>query len=134
MKKIMVVEDDKNLNRLVAYNLLRCGFSPESVYDGLQAQEKLANETYDIVILDVMLPGVDGFRICKAIKEDLRAYKTFVIILTARAEYEDKLYGSLLGADCYMTKPFDIKKLLGIVREVIAARHRQRSDAGCVLV
>ena len=131
-KRIMVVEDDKNINRLITYNLFKNGFNPESVHNGLEAQYKLSKKVYDIVILDVMLPGIDGFRICKAIKEDLRAYKTFVIILTAKAEYEDKLYGNLMGADYYLTKPFSIEKLMGIIRELISVMKRR--DERCVLV
>ena len=131
-KRIMVVEDDKNINRLITYNLFRNGFNPESVYNGLEAQYRLSKNVYDIVILDVMLPGIDGFRICKAIKEDLRAYKTFVIIVTAKAEYEDKLYGNLLGADYYFTKPFSVEKLMGAIRELIPAMEARNKE--CVLV
>jgi two-component system alkaline phosphatase synthesis response regulator PhoP len=130
-KRIMVVEDDKNINRLITYNLIKNGFNPESVYNGLEAQYKLSKEIYDLVILDVMLPDIDGFRICKAIKEDSRAYKTFVIILTAKAEYEDKLYGNLLGADYYFTKPFSVEKLMGTISELIPVMERRNKR--CVL-
>ncbi len=126
-KKVMVVEDDCGINRLISYNLTKNGLNPDSVFDGLVAQEKLANEVFDIVLLDVMLPGVDGFHLCKSIKENPAAFKTFVVMLTARAEPQDKLYGSLVGADYYLTKPFDVARLMEIVKELINLRARDYS-------
>lgn len=126
-KRILVVEDDLGVSRLISYNLSKNGFIPECVYDGLAAQEKLAKEVFDIVLLDVMLPGIDGFHICKSIKENPDAFKTFVVILTAKAESQDKLYGSLIGADYYLTKPFSVAKLMEIVKEFISMRDRDYS-------
>jgi DNA-binding response OmpR family regulator len=126
-KKIMIVEDDLGINRLIAYNLSKNGFNPECVHDGLAAQEKLAREIFDVVLLDVMLPGVDGFQICKSIKENPAAFKTFVIMLTAKAETQDKIYGSLLGADYYLTKPFSVIRLMEIVKELIGMRDKEYS-------
>ncbi|MDD5668500.1 MAG: response regulator [Candidatus Omnitrophica bacterium] len=123
-KKILVVEDDKNLNRLISYNLSKNGFTPESIYDGLEANTKLSQEIFDIVVLDIMLPGIDGFHICKAIKENPAAFKTFVVMLTARAESQDKIYGNLVGADCYITKPFSVAKLMEIIKELISMRDK----------
>jgi DNA-binding response OmpR family regulator len=123
-KRIMVVEDDLGISRLIAYNLAKNGFSSECVYDGLAAREKLAKEVFDLVLLDVMLPGIDGFCICKSIKENPAAFKTFVIMLTAKAESQDKLYGSLVGADYYLTKPFSVIRLMEIVKELISLRDK----------
>lgn len=120
----MIVEDDLGISRLISYNLSKNGFNSECVYDGLEAQEKLAKEVFDVVLLDVMLPGVDGFRICQSIKENPAAFKTFVIMLTARAEPLDKIYGNLLGADYYLTKPFSVSKLMEIVKELITMRDK----------
>ena len=117
-KRILVVEDDKNINRLIAYNLSQNGFFSESVYDGIEGRDMLRNEPFDIVILDVMLPGIDGFSICKSIKENPAAFKTCVIMVTAKAESHDKLYGNILGADYYLTKPFSVVELMRIVNEV----------------
>ena len=91
-KRILVVEDNKSINKLISYNLARHGFTPESVYDGLEAQNRLSKEIFDIVVLDIMLPGIDGFHICKFIKENPAVFKTFVVMLTARAESQDKIY------------------------------------------
>ncbi|MFA5089438.1 MAG: response regulator [Candidatus Omnitrophota bacterium] len=123
-KRIMVVEDDKSISRLISYNLSKNGFSSESIYDGLEAQNRLAKEVFDIVILDIMLPGIDGFHICKAIKENPAAYKTFVVMLTARAESQDKIYGNLVGADYYITKPFSVSKLMEVIKDLITIRDR----------
>jgi len=121
-KRILVVEDDTHLNKLISYNLLKNGYTVESVTDGISAKERLSKDIFDIVILDIMLPGIDGFRICQLIKENPQAYKTFVVVLTARAEPLDKIYGSLIGADHYLTKPFEMSKLMGIIDELIAIR------------
>lgn len=123
-KRIMVVEDDRSINGLISYNLSKNGFLPESVYDGSEAQNRLAKEVFDIVVLDIMLPGVDGFHICKSIKENPAAFKTFVVILTAKAESQDKIYGNLVGADYYLTKPFSVAKLMGIIKELIVMRDK----------
>ena len=123
-KRIMVVEDDLGISRLISYNLSKNGFNSECVYDGLEAQEKLAKEVFDIVLLDVMLPGIDGFHICKSIKDNPAAFKTFVVMLTAKAESQDKLYGSLVGADYYLTKPFSVVRLMEIVKELISMRDK----------
>ena len=120
----MVVEDDRNINRLISYNLSKNGFIPESVYDGLDAQDKLSKEVFDIVVLDIMLPGIDGFHICKSIKENPAAFKTFVVMLTARAEPQDKIYGNLVGADCYITKPFSVSKLMEVIKDLIVIRDK----------
>jgi len=126
-KRILVVEDDASLNRLIAYNLSKNGYSTESAYDGFEAQDKLSKEAFDIVVLDIMLPGIDGFHICKSIKEDPVAFKTFVVMLTARAEPQDKIYGNLVGADRYITKPFSVAKLMEIIEELIAMRGQDYS-------
>lgn len=123
-KRILIVEDNKSINKLISYNLSRNGFTPESVYDGLEAQDRLSKEVFDIVVLDIMLPGIDGFHICKSIKENPAAFKTFVVMLTAKAESQDKIYGNLVGADYYITKPFSVAKLMEIIKELITIRDK----------
>jgi len=124
-KKILVVEDDQNLNKLVSYNLSKNGYAVESVFDGISAKDKLAGDVFDVVVLDIMLPGVDGFRICESIKKDPKAYKTFVVVLTARGEPLDKIYGNIVGVDYYLTKPFSVAKLMDIVKELTALRDKE---------
>jgi two-component system alkaline phosphatase synthesis response regulator PhoP len=126
-KRILVVEDDDNLNKLIAYNLAKNGYAVESVYDGISAKEKLSKDVFDVVVLDIMLPGIDGFRICEFIKENPEAYKTFVVVLTARAEPLDKIYGNIVGTDYYLTKPFSVAKLMDIIKELIIIRDKEFS-------
>ena len=123
-KRILVIEDDKAINHLIAYNLRKNGFSPESVYDGSEAQKMLSREKFDVAIVDIMLPGVDGFHICKRIKEDPSLFRTFVVMLTARCEPQDKVYGHLVGTDCYLTKPFSVSRLMEIIKEFINMRDK----------
>jgi two-component system alkaline phosphatase synthesis response regulator PhoP len=126
-KRILVVEDDENLNRLISYNLSKNGYTVESAYDGISAREKLSKDVFDVVVLDIMLPGIDGFRICEFIKENPAAFKTFVVVLTAKAQPLDKIYGNLVGADCYLTKPFNVSKLMEIIKELISIRDKDFS-------
>ena len=124
-KRIIVIEDEKDINNLIAYNLRREGFSVEQVFDGLDARERLSHEQFNIVILDIMLPGLDGFCICKAIKDDPANFKTFVVIVSAKTGLQDKLYGNLLGADYYLSKPFSVTKLTEIVKELAIMRDKK---------
>ena len=116
-KRVLIVEDDKDINNLIYYNLSSRGYKTECVFDGVAAKEKLATEYFDVAILDVMLPGVNGFKICEFIKQNPEKPKTFVLMLTARAESLDKIYGNVVGADYYMTKPFSVRKLIKIIEE-----------------
>jgi len=116
-KRILIVEDDKDINSLIYYNLSRGDYKTECVFDGIVAKEKLAAEYFDVVILDVMLPGVNGFKICEFIRQSQVNSKTFILMLTARTQPLDKIYGDMVGADYYMTKPFSVKKLMEVIKE-----------------
>jgi DNA-binding response OmpR family regulator len=115
---ILVVEDDKDINQLIAYNLQKKGFTVEQAFDGQAAREKLDGRFFPIVILDIMLPGIDGFDICRQIKSDEKKCKSYVIIISAKSSAQDKLYAHILGADCYITKPFSIETLVGVSEEL----------------
>ncbi len=120
VKKVLIIEDDKDINDLIAYNLRNEGFYAEQFFDGLSARKRLRKESFSIVILDIMLPGIDGFDICKLIKDDPRNFRTFIIVVSAKFHEQDKLYAHLLGADCYLSKPFNLASLLSTVREISA--------------
>lgn len=117
-KKIIIIEDDKDINELISHNLRREGFCVWSAFDGIEAESMIAKEQFQIAVLDLMLPGIDGFEICKKIKEDKKSFKTFIVIVSAKAGLGDKLNALLLGADYYITKPFSVKKLVSIVKEL----------------
>lgn len=124
-KRIIVVEDDKDINELLAYNLRKEGFSVEQAFDGREASRKLRNENFTIAIIDIMLPGVDGLELCREIKGSGNPGRTFVIMVTAKSSPQDKLYAHILGADCYFTKPFNVRELMSMVHEISDLQHKE---------
>lgn len=113
MKRILIVEDDVSIGEVEKDYLEISGFEVEVSTDGIQGRDKAINEEFDLVILDVMLPGVDGFQICK----DIRKEKDIpIIMVTARTEEIDKLRGLGLGIDDYVTKPFSPNELIARVK------------------
>ena len=106
-KKILVVEDEYSINDAVTFALRKEGYDVRSVFNGKDALEKVKEFKPDLVLLDLMLPDIDGFDICKEISKS-----TYVIMLTARGEIIDKILGLELGADDYIVKPFEIKEVL----------------------
>ncbi len=115
-KRILIVEDDAPLARVLRDNLVFEGFDVEWANDGNQALQRANEQPPDLVILDVMLPGRDGFELVGLLRQ---AGHTPIILLTARAEKADKLRGLNLGADDYVTKPFDLDELLARVHTVL---------------
>ncbi|MFA4990151.1 MAG: response regulator [Candidatus Omnitrophota bacterium] len=119
--KLIIVEDARDINELIAYNLRKEGFIVEQVFDGYAAADKIRNTHFDIAIVDIMLPGIDGFDICREIKSgDNPSFGTFIIVISAKHSPQDKLYAHIMGADCYFAKPFSVAVLLGAVREIKA--------------
>lgn len=115
MNKILIVEDEKPIANLIKYNLQEAGYECEMVHDGLQAADLFETNRYDLVLLDIMLPGADGYELLEYLKE----YETPVIFLTAKSDVKDKVKGLKLGADDYLTKPFEIVELLARVETVL---------------
>lgn len=110
---ILVVEDEKTIADILVFNLEREGYKATPVYDGLDGLELATNNIYDIILLDVMLPGIDGF----GFLEKFRKFSdTPVIMLTAREEETDKILGLELGADDYITKPFSVRELMARIK------------------
>ncbi len=122
---ILVVEDDEDIAELVAFNLERRGWRTTLVHHGAEGLEKIQSLRPDLVILDIMLPGMDGLAIYKAMKQNALTSSIPALFLTARAQLEDKLEGLRLGADDYMTKPFSPKELVLRVQNILA-----RANAG----
>ncbi len=108
--RILYVEDDLTLSFVTRDNLERAGYSIDSCEDGVAAYEKIANGSYDLYILDVMLPKIDGYSLARKIRETNEAVP--IIFLSAKSTKEDKIYGLQLGADDYITKPFSIEELI----------------------
>ena len=116
MKQILVVEDDRDIAQLLVMHLTDLGCDVSVTHDGNQGYTRLLNHHYDLVILDVMMPGMDGFELCKKIRA--RADYTPVLMLTARSSELDRVLGLELGADDYLTKPFSIRELLARVKAI----------------
>ncbi len=117
---ILMVEDDEDIADLVAFNLERQGWKAQCFNNGCEGLEAIRATLPDLVILDIMLPGMDGLSIYRAMKESAPTASIPVLFLTARAQLEDRLAGLQLGADDYMTKPFSPKELTLRVRNILA--------------
>jgi len=128
VKQIFVVEDEKDIVELLTYNLEKDGYRVLSEMDGAAALKKIPEKMPDLVLLDLMLPKVDGLTICKTLKSNPRTAHIPVVMLTAKGEESDKIVGLELGADDYMTKPFSVKELLARVRAVL--RRFSKSQEG----
>ena len=126
-KRVLVVDDEKDIAELITYNLRRHGFDVINAFDGNEALDLAAHESPDLILLDLMLPGVDGIEVARRLKADGRTAPIPVIMLTAKAEETDVVVGLTLGADDYITKPFSPKILLARVNTVL--RRSERADA-----
>ncbi|MDD4365702.1 MAG: response regulator transcription factor [Synergistales bacterium] len=118
-ERILVVEDEAAIADLVAEGLRRQGFRPEKVHDGDQALEMIETTRPDLVILDLMLPGLDGWEICRRMKESPATKEIPVIMLTARRDERDVVAGLELGADDYLRKPFSLLELTARVKALL---------------
>ena len=123
MQKILIVEDERDIADLVGFNLERAGFEVLKAHDGITGADMAINQRPDLVILDLMLPGKDGYGVFKELRRDSRSRDIPVIMLTARAQTEDRIQGLEAGADDYLTKPFSPKELMLRVQAVL-----KRSD------
>lgn len=125
--KILVVEDESTLSRLLSYNLTQDGYEAEVIDNGTEALQACTDQAFDLIILDVMLPGMSGFEVLEKLRK--RGVKTPVIILTARNGEEEIVQGLKLGADDYVTKPFGVAELLARVSAVLR-RAKGEADGG----
>lgn len=119
MACILIVEDEKSINDLIAMNLALVGHTSEQAYEGNEALEYLKRNTYSLIIMDIMLPGMDGFALMKHVPAD-----TPVIFLTAMGNLSDRVKGLKLGADDYIVKPFETVELLARIEAVLRRTRR----------
>lgn len=135
-KKILIVDDEKNIVDILKFNLKKEGFSTIEAYDGEQAVELALSEKPDLILLDVMLPKIDGFTVCRKLRQSL---STPILMLTAKEEEVDKVLGLELGADDYITKPFSQRELMARIKanirrtameEVAAAKNNNLIEYG----
>ena len=124
--RILVVEDEKDLNNIITKHLKKNNFSVDSVFNGEEALEYLDYGTYDLIILDIMLPKVNGYEVIKKLRENKN--ETAVLMLTARDSIEDKIKGLDLGADDYLIKPLDFGELLARIRALVRRKYGNTSN------
>lgn len=124
--KILLAEDEVDLNNVVTRYLKKNGYSVDSVLDGEEALDYLEYSEYDLVILDIMMPKVDGFEVIKKLRD--KRNHTSVLMLTARDSADDKVKGLDLGADDYIVKPFDFNELLARIRAVVRRKYGNSSN------
>ena len=116
MGKVLIIEDEKNLARFIELELQYEGFDVTPCYDGREGLDKALNEEWDVILLDLMLPGLSGMEVCRRVRA---AKQTPIIMLTARDSVMDKVFGLDSGADDYLSKPFAIEELLARIRALI---------------
>lgn len=124
MKRIFILEDDENISSIIAFNIKAAGYEPVRESDGQAGLERLKKGGFDLVILDIMLPSMDGFTVLRELR---RVSDIPVIILSAREAEEDKLEGLSLMADDYMTKPFSVKELIARIKVNLARVEGRRT-------
>lgn len=118
-KKIVVIEDEPDILEVLSYNLKREGYEVFNASDGLRGLALVKREVPDLVLLDLMLPGMDGVEICSSIKKDAQTSSTLIIMVTAKGEESDIVLGLGVGADDYISKPFSPKELVARVKAVL---------------
>ena len=126
--RILLAEDERSLSRAVVVLLEKNNYSADAVYDGAEALEYLAAENYDAVILDIMMPKMDGLTVLRKLRE--RGSHVPVLMLTAKSEVEDKVAGLDTGANDYLTKPFATAELLARIRVMTRTQNTQ-TDSQC---
>jgi len=124
-RKILIIEDEKPISDIIKFNLVKEGFDVDTAYDGQDGLHKAIKQTPELILLDVMLPLMDGFEVCRRIRE---VSMVPIIMLTAKEEEVDKVLGLELGADDYITKPFGMRELIARIKANI--RRLDISDSG----
>jgi DNA-binding response OmpR family regulator len=128
--RVLVVEDEPNIRELIGLHLELEGLTPVTTGDGADALRLTRSERFDLIVLDLMLPGLDGVTLCRAIRREESNSDVPILMLTARREESDKVLGLDSGADDYLTKPFGIRELLARVRALLRRPRRTAAAAG----
>lgn len=131
---ILIVEDDEDISELISYNLNKNGFNAISSPSGENGLEKLQKNNPDLILLDLMLPGIDGFEFCKNLKADEQFKNIPIVMLTARGEDADIITGLELGADDYITKPFSPSVLIARIKSVLRRRKADKKNENGLVV
>ncbi|HBA73174.1 MAG TPA: DNA-binding response regulator [Geobacter sp.] len=119
MKNVLIIEDEKDLAELLAFNLEREGYAARCVHDGKMGLEQAASELPDLILLDLMLPGMLGTEVCKALRKDSRTARIPIIMITAKGDEIDRVVGFEVGADDYIVKPFSMREVALRIKAVM---------------
>jgi two-component system, OmpR family, alkaline phosphatase synthesis response regulator PhoP len=122
-EKILIVDDEKDILELISFNLEKEGYKTTTATSGEDALSLVKQNSYDLLILDLMLPGIDGFDLCRIVKSDEKL-DIPIIMLTAKSTEVDKIAGLEIGADHYLTKPFSLRELIATIKATLRTRHR----------
>lgn len=123
-QKILAVDDEQDIIELLAYNLSREGFEVATAMDGEDAMKKIIAQNFDLVILDLMMPGIQGMELCRILRNDSATRDLPIIMLTAKTEEVDRVLGLEMGADDYITKPFSPRELIARIKAVLRRSKR----------
>ena len=132
MKNVLIVDDEPDLVELVSYNLKKEGFQVATAPDGGAALEKARKKNFDLIILDLMLPGIQGIELCRILRNDPKTERVPIIMLTAKGDEADRIKGLETGADDYMAKPFSPRELVARVKAVLR-RSGEQAAAGKII-
>jgi len=125
MPTILIIDDEPDILDLLSYNLKKEGFSILTAKDGISGKEAARNSNPDLIILDLMLPGIDGLELCRMLKKDHKTALTPIIMLTARGQETDKITGLETGADDYVTKPFSVREITARVKALLRRTRKE---------
>lgn len=123
MKHLLIVDDEPSILTLLEYNLTQAGYQVDTAEDGKVAYQMIKDNNYDFIILDVMLPGMDGMDVCRQVRKD--GIQTPILMLTAKSDEYDKIIGLELGADDYMTKPFSPREVAARIKAIFRRTEQQ---------
>jgi len=118
-QKVLIVDDEPDITELVSYNLKKAGFAVAAAADGEEALARVREDRFDLILLDLMLPGIHGMELCRILRNNEKTAHLPIIMLTAKGEETDKIRGLETGADDYMTKPFSPQELIARVKAVL---------------
>lgn len=134
MQRILMVDDEQDIIELLSYNLSREGFEVATATDGEEALKKIMAKNFDLVILDLMMPGIQGMELCRILRNDPKTKYLPIIMLTAKTEEVDRILGLEMGADDYITKPFSPRELIARIKAVLRRSARALPEGKCITV
>jgi phosphate regulon transcriptional regulator PhoB len=133
-QKILVVDDEPDIVEIVTYNLKKEGFLVSSASDGEEALALIKKNNFDLAVLDLMLPGIQGVDLCRTIRSNPATERLPIIMLTAKSDESDRVLGLEMGADDYISKPFSVRELLARIRAVLRRSHEKTQPAGKIII